>query len=137
MLFSCLIYARKDSLILQPMAAEPMNIQSETDNMDASSTAVALAMMKQELPQYLQNMLLACGYDRLQIIAEMNVNQTEYSQPNDVDRILSYIQQTSPSDSRLVHICIINNISVVIYTLDFVVLNGEIQYLIYLLDIGF
>lgn len=119
------------------MAAEPMNIQSETDNMDASSTAVALAMMKQELPQYLQNMLLACGYDRLQIIAEMNVNQTEYSQPNDVDRILSYIQQTSPSDSRLVHICIINNISVVIYTLDFVVLNGEIQYLIYLLDIGF
>lgn len=67
---------------------------------DASSTADALAMMQQELPQYLQNMLLACGYDRLQIIAEINVSAS--SQPNDVDKMLDYIRKTFPLDSRLV-----------------------------------
>ena len=79
-------------------------LQTEDDKTNASSTAAALTMMQQELPQYLQNMLLACGYDRLQIIAEMNVNQSESSQPNDVDKMLDYIKQTFPSDSRLVDI---------------------------------
>ena len=52
---------------------ESTNLQTKddesSDKTDASSSAAALAMM---LPQYLQNMLLACGYDRLQIIAEIN-----------------------------------------------------------------
>ena len=68
-------------------------------------------MMQEELPQYLQNMLLACGYDRLQTI--MNVNQTESSQPNHADKMLDYvyIRQTFPSDSRLAGICMIDNFS--------------------------
>jgi len=93
-------------------------------------------MMQEELPQYLQNMLLACGYDRLQTI--MNVNQTESSQPNHADKMLDYvyIRQTFPSDSRLAGICMIDNIwNTIISFLDFVKLNKEVQYLIYLLDI--
>ena len=64
---------------------ESTNLQTEVDKTNTSS----LAMMQQELPQYLQNMLLACGYDRLQIIAEMNVSQSESSQPN-ADKMLDY-----------------------------------------------
>ena len=58
--------------------------------------------MQQELPQYLQNMLLACEYDRLQIITEINVSES--SHPNDVDKMLDYIKQAFPSDARLVDI---------------------------------
>ena len=90
---------------------ESTNLQTKddesSDKTDASSTAAALAMMQQELPQYLQNMLLACGYDRLQIIAEINVSASP--QPNDVDKMLDYIKQTFPSDSRLVDIHMIDN----------------------------
>ena len=63
---------------------ESTNLQTEDDKTNASTTAAALAMKQQDylpykkkLPQYFQNMLLACGCDRLlelrlQIIAEMN-----------------------------------------------------------------
>ena len=61
--------------------------------MDVSSLEATLEMMQRELPQYIQHMLLACGYDRLHIIAEMNVNQTDASQPNDADKILDYVKQ--------------------------------------------
>lgn len=75
---------------------------NKIDDVDISSSEAALEMMQRELPQYLQHMLLACGYDRLHIIAEMNVNQTDTSQPNDVDKILDYVKHNFPSDSRLV-----------------------------------
>ena len=51
--------------------------RTENDKVDTSSTAAAVTMMQEELPQYLQNMLLACGYDRLQVIAEMDASQTQ------------------------------------------------------------
>ena len=94
---------------------ESTNLQTKddesSDKTDASSTAAALAMMQQELPQYLQNMLLACGYDRLQIIAEINAYVSASPQPKDVDKMLDYIKQTFPSDSRLVdiHVHMIDN----------------------------
>ena len=95
---------------------ESTNLQTKddktSDKTDVSSTAAALTMMQQELPQYLQNMLLACGYDRLQIIAEINVSES--SHPNDVDKILDYVKQTFPSDARLVDIHMIDNLPVVL-----------------------
>ena len=66
-------------------------------------------------------MLLVCGYDKTQIIAEMNTSQTESSQPNDVDKMLDYMKQTFLSDSRLVDICMIN---IIASFLDFVKMNG-------------
>ena len=53
------------------------------------------------LPKYIQNMLVACDYDRLEVIAKMNVDQ---SSPNDIDNMLSYLNQTYPNDSRLVYV---------------------------------
>ena len=52
------------------------------------------------LHEYLQNMLLASGYDTLETIAQMDVSET--GQPNDIDRILSYVKQNFPNDTRLV-----------------------------------
>ena len=59
---------------------ESTNLKTEDDKTNASTTAAALAMKQQELPQHFQNMLLACGCDRLlelrlQIIAEMNKSE--------------------------------------------------------------
>lgn len=54
------------------------------------------------LPKYIQNMLIACGYDRLETVAKMNVDQISPSQLNDIDNMLSYLNQKYPSDSRLV-----------------------------------
>ena len=75
---------------------ESTNLQPKddesSDKTDASSTVAALAMMQQELPQYLKTCFLACGYDRLQIIAEINVSASP--QPNDVDKMLEYIYKT-------------------------------------------
>ena len=47
-------------------------------------------------------MLIACGYDRLETIAKMNVNESQVGQPNDIDMMLSYLKQTYPDDSRSV-----------------------------------
>ena len=80
-----------------PYNMELLNLQSK----DYASTADTLVVIQQEVPQYLQNMLLACGYDRLQIIAEINVSDHESSHPNDADKMLDYIKQTFSLDARL------------------------------------
>ena len=46
--------------------------------------------MQQELPQYIQNMLKATGYEKLQTIAEMNVDLG--SNLNDADGMLDSIK---------------------------------------------
>ena len=52
------------------------------------------------IPVYIQNMLLASGYDRLETIAHMNVSESD--QPNDIDGILDYVRKNFPNDARLV-----------------------------------
>lgn len=72
-----------------------------TEKAEASqdtSSSIALIMMKQELPQYIQHMFEAAGYETLQTIADMDVT----SESNDIDRMLDYIKQTFPKDARLV-----------------------------------
>ena len=39
-----------------------------------SSEEQALMLMKQDLPDYLQNVLLACGYDKMSAIAKIDVH---------------------------------------------------------------
>ena len=55
-----------------------------------SYTSIALALMQQELPQYIQNMLKATGYEKLQTIAEINVDLG--SKLNDADGMLDSIK---------------------------------------------
>ena len=54
------------------------------------------------LPVYIQNMLLAYGYDRLELMAQMDVNN-DSGQPNDIDKMLQYVQQNFTSDVRSVN----------------------------------
>ena len=54
------------------------------------------------LPKYIQNILLAYGYDRLELVAQMDVNN-DSGQPNDIDKMLQYVQQNFPSDVRSVN----------------------------------
>lgn len=74
--------------------------QSEADCQDStnSSSSIALTMMQQELPQYIQNIFMATGYETLHTIAEMDVKQS--SEPNDIDRMLVFIKQHFPNDAR-------------------------------------
>ena len=51
-----------------------------------SSEEQALMLMKEDLPDYLQNVLLACGYDKMSAIAKINVS-------TDVDKMLQYINE--------------------------------------------
>ena len=44
------------------------------------------------LPNYIQNMPLAYGYDRLEFMAQMDVN-IDSGQPIDIDKMLQYVQQ--------------------------------------------
>ena len=39
-----------------------------------SSEKQALMLMKGHLPDYLQNVLLACGYDKMSAIAKINIS---------------------------------------------------------------
>ena len=52
-----------------------------------SSEDQALALMKEGLPDYLQNMLLACGYDKMSTLAEFDVRA-------DIEKMLEYIIDT-------------------------------------------
>ena len=45
-----------------------------------------LVLMKEDLPEYLQNVLLACGYDKMSAIAKIDVS-------TDVDKMLQYINE--------------------------------------------
>ena len=42
------------------------------------------------LPKYIQNMLLAYGYDRLELVALMDISN-DSGQPNDIDKMLQYV----------------------------------------------
>ena len=74
-----------------------MTKKAETSQ-DNTSSSMALAMMKQELPEYIQHMFEAAGYETLQTIADMDL----VSESNDIDKTLNYIKQTFPKDARLV-----------------------------------
>ena len=39
------------------------------------------------LPKYIQNMLVACHYDRLETVAKMSIDQSSPGQINDIDNI--------------------------------------------------
>lgn len=75
-------------------------LAEEQSGNTTSSGSIALAMMQQELPQYIQNMFKAAGYETLQTIAEMDVRLN--SESNDIDRMLEYIKHNFPKDTRLV-----------------------------------
>ena len=54
-----------------------------------------LVLMKEDLPYYLiylQNLLLACGYDTLSVIAKIDV-------PTDIDKMLQYINDNFDDNS--------------------------------------
>ena len=51
----------------------------------------ALVLMKKYLPEYLQNILIASGYDKLETIAKINL-------PSDVDEMLRQVHKNSFSD---------------------------------------
>ena len=58
----------------------------------------AFTLMQQKLP-HIRNIFAACGYDTLQVIAEMDVNQS--SEHNDIDKMLEYVKRTFPNDESL------------------------------------
>ena len=47
----------------------------------------ALILLKAELPEYLQNILLACGYDKLETLVKLEL-------PSDIDEMLTYIKES-------------------------------------------
>ena len=55
----------------------------------------ALVLMKKYLPEYLQNILVASGYEKLETIAKMNL-------PTDVDEMLKYIKESFTDLSKYV-----------------------------------
>ena len=77
---------------------EDQPILLQASNRPGNSTVFDSPAVKHELPLYLKNMLLACGYDTLDAIAELNVCE---SGSNDIDRMLEYVN-TFPQDQRLV-----------------------------------
>ena len=60
-----------------------------------SSQESALALMKKYLPVYLQNILIASGYEKLETIAKINL-------PSDVDEMLKYIEDSFSDHSKYV-----------------------------------
>ena len=60
-----------------------------------SSQESALALMKKYLPVYLQNILIASGYEKLETIAKINL-------PSDVDEMFKYIEDSFSDHSKYV-----------------------------------
>ena len=58
-----------------------------------SSQESALTLLTTELPEYLQNILLACGYDKLETLAKLDVS-------SDIDEMLKYIQDSFTDYSK-------------------------------------
>ena len=58
-----------------------------------SSQESALTLLTTELPEYLQNILLACGYDKLETLAKLDVS-------SDIDEMLKYIQDSFADYSK-------------------------------------
>ena len=66
-----------------------------------SSEESALALMKKYLPEYLQNILIASGYEKLEIIAKITL-------PSDVDEMLKYIENSFSDHSKYVLLPLVN-----------------------------
>lgn len=60
-----------------------------------SSQESATALMKKYLPEYLQNILIASGYEKLETIAKINL-------PSDIDEMLKYINESFSDHSKYV-----------------------------------
>ena len=102
-----------------------------------SSTFIVLTLMQQDLPQHIQNMFMAAGYETLQTIAEMDVNLK--SKPNDSDKILDYVKQNLLKDPRYIYIdanFIVSINTLVAISLGFFVLIMLVRDALSLLDIG-
>ena len=56
-----------------------------------SSFEVALSPMKEELPEYIQNIFIASGYDRLESIAKIKKET--------IDEMITYANTTFTGDS--------------------------------------
>ena len=52
-----------------------------------SNEEQVLVLMKEDLPDYLQNILLACGYDKMSAIAKIDVS-------TDIEKMLQYIRDS-------------------------------------------
>ena len=50
-----------------------------------SNEEQVLVLMKEDLPDYLQNILRACGYDKMSAIAKIDVS-------TDIEKMLQYIR---------------------------------------------
>ena len=50
-----------------------------------SNEEQVLVLMKEDLPDYLQNILLACSYDKMSAIAKIDVS-------TDIEKMLQYIR---------------------------------------------
>ena len=61
----------------------------QTDSAD-SSYERAQSLMKKELPEYVVNIYMACGYDRLESIAKMD--------DNTIDEMIAYANSTFDGD---------------------------------------
>ena len=60
-----------------------------------SSQESALTLLTTELPEYLQNILLACGYDKLETLAKLVCDVS-----SDIDEMLKYIQDSFADYSK-------------------------------------
>ena len=64
------------------------NQEVQTDSADSSYESQSL--MKKELPEYVVNIFMACGYDRLESIAKMD--------DNTIDEMIAYTNSTFDGD---------------------------------------
>ena len=69
-------------------------IDSAFKIMDSSQES-ALALMKKYLPEYLQNILVASGYEKLETIPKIDL-------PTDVNEMLKYIKESFTDYSKYV-----------------------------------
>ena len=60
-----------------------------------SSQESATTLMKKYLPEYLQNILTASGYEKLETIAKIDI-------PSDIDEMLKYINDSFSDHSKYV-----------------------------------
>ena len=59
-----------------------------TMELEESPVNLFIGTATNHLPKYIQNMLLAYGYDRLELVAQMDINN-DSGQPNDIDKIVT------------------------------------------------
>ena len=72
--------------------------KSSTEHVSAPDDIFSSHATKFQLPSYIKNMFLACGYNTLEVIADMDVCPA--TNPNDIDIILDFVNKTFPQDAR-------------------------------------